>query len=60
MKSKELAELLLENPDMDVVVDCFVGGSTYDNPYPQHESYDIDDVNVWCGWNGAVLVIECS
>lgn len=60
MKSKELAELLMENPDMEVKVDCCIGRSTYDNPYPKHESYDIDDVNVWCGWNGAVLVIECS
>lgn len=60
MKSKELAELLMENPDMEVVVDCCTSTGTYDNPYPEHKSYDINDINVWCGWNGSVLVIECS
>lgn len=60
MKAKELAKLLMENPDMEVVVDCCVSTGTYDNPYPKHNSYCIDDVNVWCGWNGSVLVIECS
>ena len=52
--------MLMENPDMDVVVDCCVGRSTYDNPYPKHESYDIDDVNVWCTTLGTKLVIDCS
>ena len=60
MKAKELVELLLENPEMDVVVDCCVSTGTYDNPYPKHQSYDIDDVNVWCVCNGTKLVIECS
>lgn len=60
MKAEELARLLMENPDMEVVVDCCVGNGTYDNPYPEHRSYDINDVNVWCRRNGAVLVIECS
>lgn len=60
MKAKELAELLMENPDMDVVVDCFVGGCTYDNPYPEHESYSVDDVHVMCNGCRNTLVIECS
>lgn len=60
MKAKELAELLMENPDVEVMVDCCVGKSTYDNPYPQHKFYDVDDVNVWCGLNGSKFVIECS
>jgi hypothetical protein len=60
MKAKELAKLLMENPDMEVVVDCCINTGTYENPYPEHETYSIDDVNVWCGWNGATLVIECS
>lgn len=60
MKAKELAELLMENPDMEVAVNCCVSTGTYDNPYPEYKSYDINDVNVWCGCNGAVLVIECS
>lgn len=56
MKAKELAEKLMENPDMDVVVDCFVYGCTYDNPYPEHTTYEIDDVNTI----GTKLIIECS
>ena len=60
MKAKELAELLMENPDVEVVVDCCIGTSTYDNLYPEHKSYDINDVSVWCGWKGSKLVIECS
>ena len=60
MKAKELAKLLMEYPDMEVKVDCCIGRSTYDNPYPWHEMYDINDVDVWCKSNGAVLVIECS
>lgn len=60
MKAKELAELLMENPDMEVAVDCCISCGTYDNPYSEHKSYDIDDVSVWCGWNGSILVIECS
>jgi hypothetical protein len=60
MKAKELAKLLLENPDMEVQVDCYVVGCTWDNPYPEHKSYDIDDVNVFYGLNDAMLVIECS
>lgn len=56
MKARELAEKLMENPDMDVVVDCFVCGCTYDNPYPKHATYEIDDVNTI----GTKLIIECS
>lgn len=60
MKAKELAKLLMENPNMEVVVDCCISGSTYDNLYPIHKSCDIDDVNVWYGMHGSKLVIECS
>lgn len=60
MKAKELAELLMENPDVEAMVDCCVVHSTYDNPYPIHKFYDVDDVNVWGGTNGSKLVIECS
>lgn len=60
MKAKELAELLMENPDVEVIVDCCVYKSTYDNPYPIHKSYDIYDVNMWHGMHGSKLVIECS
>ena len=58
MKAKELAKILMENPDMEVAVNCYIGTSAYDIPYPT--SYNIDDVNVWCGLNGCILVIECS
>ena len=60
MKAKELAELLMENPDVEVVVDCWDGISTYSNPFPEHKIYDINDVNVWFGLSGSKLVIECS
>ena len=60
MKAKELAEKLMENPDMDVVVDCFVCRCTYDNPYPEHVTYEIDDVNARCTTIGTKLIIECS
>ena len=60
MKAKELAKLLMVNPVMDVVVDCYVGGSTYDNPYPKHESYDVDDVHVLCNGCRNILIIVCS
>ena len=60
MKAKELAELLMENPDVEVIVDCYVGGSTYDNPYPIYKSYDINDVNMYYGMHSSKLVIECS
>ena len=60
MKAKELAEKLMENPDMDIVVDCFVCECTYDNPYPKHATYEIDDVNVRCTTIGTKLIIECS
>lgn len=60
MKAKELAELLMNNPDMEVFVDCCVNTGTYNNPYPEYKSYDINDVRVWYGGNGCMLVIECS
>lgn len=60
MKAKELAELLMENQDMDVEVVCLVGGCTYDNPYPKYKSCDINDVHVWCNGCKDTLVIECS
>lgn len=56
MKARELAEKLMENPDMDIIVDCFIYRCTYDNPYPKHETYGIDDISVI----DTKLVIECS
>ena len=56
MKARELVEKLMENSDMDIIVDCFIYKSTYDNPYPKHETYEIDDISVI----GTKLVIECS
>lgn len=60
MKAKELAELLMKNPDMEVAVSCCVSIGTYDKPYPEYKSYEIDDVRMWYGCGGALLVIECS
>ena len=60
MKAKELAELLMKNPDMEVAVNCCVSTGTYDNPYPEYKSYDINDVRMWLRFGGATLMIECS
>ena len=47
MKAKELAEQLLENPDLDVECDICVEHSTYDNPWPKYRSFRV------CGIEGA-------
>lgn len=60
MKAKELAELLMENPDMEVAINCCVNTGTYDKPYPEYKSYEINDVRMWFGFGGATLMIECS
>ena len=60
MKAKELAELLMQNPDMEVLVDCCINPITYDNPYPEYERCNINNVSVERVWNGVVLIIECS
>ena len=60
MNAKELAELLMKNPDMEVFIDCCVGTSTHNNLYPEHKYCEINDVRVWYGWDGCKLVIECS
>lgn len=49
MKARELAEKLMENPDMDIIVDCFIYGCTY-------ETFEIDDISVI----DSKLIIECS
>ena len=55
MKAKELAERLLENPDLDVELEICTRYPTYDNPWATFKSYKVNGVNVVAGEDGNEL-----
>lgn len=59
MKAKELAEIFLEHPDFDVQVVCMTGGCTYNHPYPEYTTCEIDDV-ADIGYSSKVICLEGS
>lgn len=59
MKAKELAELLLENPDLDVEVCCAETVCAYGNEHTQYKTYEDIEVNVLKTITGAIVQIDC-
>jgi len=59
MKTKELAELLLENPDLDVEVCCAETVWLYGNEHTQYKTYEDIKVNVMYGIGGTTVQIDC-
>ena len=59
MKAKELAELLLENPDLDVEVCCSETVWAYGNEHMQYKTYEDIEVNVYKTITGAIVQIDC-
>ena len=43
MKAKELADLLMTTPDYEVKIRTHKR-TTWDDPFPKHTDYDVDDV----------------
>lgn len=59
MKAKELAELLLENPDLDVEVCCAETIWIYETEKTVYRIHDKIEVNVMNGISGAIVQINC-
>lgn len=58
MKAKELAGLLLQNPDFDVKV-CVVSKTTIDSPWPHYDFFDVDDI-ADVGYSSKEIVLGLS
>ena len=59
MKAKELAELLMENPDLDVEVSCCE--TVWSNGYEHtvYRTFEDIEVNVMKTTTGAIVQIDC-
>lgn len=60
MKAKDLAELLLEHPDFEVV-GCYADTSKCDvnHPWPDYMKFDISGV-ADIGYSDKVIVLDCD
>lgn len=59
MKAKELAKLLMENPDLDVEICCAETVWIYGNESTDYRIYEDIEVNVVKTITGAVVHIDC-
>lgn len=58
MKAKDLAELLLKNPDFDVKV-CVVSKTTMNHPWPHYDFFDVDNI-ADVGYSSKEIVLGLS
>lgn len=59
MKAKELAEMLLKNPDFEVEVCCAETVWANGTEHTVYRTFEDIEVNVMCGFTYPVVQIDC-
>lgn len=57
MRAKELAEQLLKYPDYDVYLEVCVNYTTYDQPWPEYDTFKVVGVSD-VGHNSKEIMLE--
>lgn len=59
MKAKDLAELLMKNPDFDVeACFCDVSKVSFDHPYVEYNYFPVEGISD-IGYSDKVIILDC-
>ena len=58
MKAKELAELLMHNPDFEVQGMVYIGNATVDHPWPNWTTFTVDGI-ADIGYSEKIILLDC-